>query len=113
MTTRRRSMKFQPLSLIVLTLFVLLVPFEIAAQAPGAKGNPAAKASAAKSTPWTPPRLPDGRPDLSGFWSNNTVTPFERPAALAGKEFITDEEAKAQEKQATERTHASDRQAIE
>lgn len=106
-------MKFQPLSWTVLAVLVLLVPFEIAAQAPGAKGNPAGKISAAKSTTWTPPRLPDGRPDLSGFWSNNTVTPFERPAALAGKEFITDEEAKALEKQARDRTHASDRQAIE
>jgi len=29
---------------------------------------------------WTVPRLPDGRPDLQGNWSNATVTPLERPA---------------------------------
>lgn len=28
-------------------------------------------------------------PDLQGIWVNNTVTPFERPQELAGKEFLT------------------------
>jgi hypothetical protein len=42
---------------------------------------------------WTPPRTADGRPDLQGIWSNATLTPFERPAELAGKEFFTEAEA--------------------
>ena len=25
------------------------------------------------------PRTPDGRPDLQGYWTNLTYTPFERP----------------------------------
>jgi hypothetical protein len=42
------------------------------------------------------PRLtPDGQPDLQGFWTNDTYTPLERPAELAGKEFFTKEEAVA------------------
>jgi len=42
------------------------------------------------------PRLtPDGQPDLQGFWTNDTYTPLERPAELAGKEFFTREEAAA------------------
>jgi hypothetical protein len=38
------------------------------------------------------PRTPDGRPDFHGIWSNNTVTPFLRPAAIADKAFFTDDE---------------------
>jgi hypothetical protein len=37
------------------------------------------------------------RPDLQGFWTNGTFTPFERPQALAGKEYFTEEEAAAYE----------------
>jgi hypothetical protein len=41
---------------------------------------------------WTPPAGPDGHPDLQGTWLNNSATPLERPAALAGREFLTDRE---------------------
>jgi hypothetical protein len=40
-------------------------------------------------------RAPDAQPDLEGYWTNDTYTPFERPAELAGKELFTDEEAAA------------------
>lgn len=98
-------MKFRHKALPVLSAAVLCVPSQIAAQDPGVKG--------ARSTKWTPPRLADRRPDLGGYWSNNTVIPLERPRAFAGREFLSDEEAKALEQQARERTKASDRQAIE
>ena len=42
---------------------------------------------------WTVPRTADGRPDLQGNWTNATLTPFERPKDLAGKEFFTPKEA--------------------
>ena len=101
-------------SLAVISLAISLVPVRILAQAPVPSGNPAAKvASVAKATKWIVPRLPDGRPDFGGFWSNNTATPFERPQAFAGREFLTDEEAKALEQTSRERTKASDRQASE
>jgi hypothetical protein len=32
-------------------------------------------------------------PDLQGFWTNGTVTPLQRPAVFAGKEFLSVEEA--------------------
>ena len=41
--------------------------------------------------------------DLQGVWTNGTLTPFERPPALAAKAFYTPEEAAVEERLATER----------
>ena len=62
----------------------------------------AAVAASAQNTgkAWIQPRTPDGQPDLQGYWSNVTLTPLERPAEMAGKEFLTNEEVAAAEKRA-------------
>ena len=44
------------------------------AQAPQAKGSPA---------PYKAPRNAFGQPDLEGTWTNNSLTPLQRPAAWA------------------------------
>src|ERR1022692_1975251 len=57
-----------------------------------------AKAKDAKS--WKASRTPDGVPDFQGYWTNNTLTPLERPKGLGSKEFYTDQEiADAQKKE--------------
>lgn len=47
------------------------------------------------------PRLADGTPDLQGFWTNSTATPFERSAELGNRRSFTDAEAAAIAKAAT------------
>ena len=53
------------------------------------------------TTPW-------GNPDLQGVWSNQTPVPFERPSELAGKAFLTKEEAAELEKTHVKRLIDSD-----
>jgi hypothetical protein len=52
----------------------------------------AAGQRAQRSEGWTPPRTPDGQPDLQGVWLSNSATPLERPKVLEGRERLTDEE---------------------
>ena len=58
-------------------------------------GNPVA-AQTAPRTAW-------GQPDLRGIWDFRTITPLERPEALAGKEFLTEEEAANLEREVVDR----------
>src|SRR5713226_8462074 len=44
-------------------------------------------------------RTPWGDPDLQGAWSNATTTPLQRPAKFAGREFLTEQERAAQDKE--------------
>ena len=55
----------------------------LSAQAPRLK--PAAKA-------WSVPRTPDGKPDLQGNWTNETLTPIERPQGVSNL-ILSEEEA--------------------
>jgi hypothetical protein len=40
--------------------------------------------------------------DLQGIWTNATITPFERPAELEGREFLSEKEIKELEARAAE-----------
>ena len=50
-----------------------------------------------------PARAADGQPDLQGVWDFRTITPLERPASLADRETLTDEEIAELELQAANR----------
>ena len=74
---------------------VVLVAGVLAAGQTSAARAKAANASAVS-------RSADGHPDLQGIWSFATLTPLERPAAFAGKEVLTAEDAAKLEDQAVQ-----------
>src|SRR5689334_10149920 len=73
----------------VVALTIAAVPLMAALLA--GQTAPAAKPRAAQPLP----RTADGRPDLQGYWTNDSFTPLERPAELAGKSHFTPQEAAA------------------
>jgi hypothetical protein len=84
---------FGAMSATLLVVFLASVPAGAGQSSrPAAPTHPSSTDRGAR-TPW-------GHPDLQGTWDNHTITPLERPAAFAGKEFLTGEEAAALEKKA-------------
>jgi len=79
------------LGAVAIVVAVGSLPASVAGQT-GTAGAKAKKTVATKT--WTPPLTPYGQPDLQGVWSNNSVTPLERPQALEGRTFLTDEEVR-------------------
>src|SRR6185295_1571572 len=84
---------------------VLLV---VTASAFAAAATLAAQGSHGAAKIWTPPKTAWGEPDLQGTWTNETITPFERPKNLAGKPFLTEQEAAAIEEQAAAQRDSAD-----
>lgn len=79
-------MYFRFVSVLTLSLLpMVLAPVPIAAQV--------AKSPYRAGKTWTPPRTPDGQPDLQGVWNSSILTPLERPKEFTGKEFFTPQEA--------------------
>ena len=72
------------------------VPLMAEAFGPGSQDGSESPGAATPRTPW-------GHPDLQGVWDFRTITPLERPEALADRAFLTDEEAAALEREAVDR----------
>jgi hypothetical protein len=69
--------------------------------------NLGAQAPKTAPKPYTPPRAPDGHPDLQGTYDLATLTPLERPNGV--KAVLTDEEAKKLERDVAARVAAGAR----
>src|SRR5690242_3915987 len=81
---------------------VLFVPTFVAPQSLSRAAKTAAKTD---TKAWTMPHTPDGKPELHGYWTSESFTPLERPAKYAGREFLTDEEVAAAQKDGLQREY--------
>ena len=70
-------------------MFLTLLPGSVFAQ------------SSSEATPG--PRTSWGKPDLRGIWSNDTLTPLQRPAELVDKEFYSEAELRELSGEAVQR----------
>jgi len=87
-------------------LVLTIVPAAAQATKAASKANTAA---ADKGT-YTPPRTPDGHPDFQGVWTNNSLTPLQRPKDVAGKEFYSEAELADIQKKQRERLALDDQE---
>ena len=78
-------------ALLTVVTFICLVP-----------GAAVAQVEREPESGWTPPRTPEGVPDLQGTYTFRTITPMQRPEALEGRVTLSAEEAAAFEE--SERT---------
>src|SRR5688572_30242335 len=67
-----------------------------------ARSDAGAVVPGAAAKGYVQPKTPDGQPDLTGFWTNATFTPLQRPNNVK-KELYTLEEVIAAEKAAAAR----------
>src|SRR5438876_2434723 len=92
---------------LVVALLLAAVPAVAQTRPAPARRTPAViapKTTAAK--PWMPPKLPWGDPDLQGQWPATANIPMQRPANLAARGTLSDEELAQREKQAQRQTEA-------
>jgi hypothetical protein len=88
----RRLLFFFRILSVVVAVSVCLVPF---VDAQSVSTDESGDQPWTSSTPW-------GDPDLQGVWASDSATPMERPRALAGREFLSDEEVVLLQRRAAE-----------
>ena len=65
-------------------------------------------ASTATAQNYVAGRTVHGQPDLQGLWTNDTITPIERPVALADQAFLSTDEIAIMEARIAERREIAD-----
>src|SRR6516225_7238986 len=78
-------------ALVLIAVFLMPSPAAGQTVKAGTNALNVAPAPSAEAKPWAVAKTPDGQPDLQGYWSNNTMTPLQRPKGVT-KEFYTKEE---------------------
>jgi hypothetical protein len=90
-------------SLTKISVLPLVAALMLFGQMPAATGQTATKGTQTATPPasqrFTVPRTAWGDPDLEGVYTFATLTPFQRPAAQAGKNVLSEQELKALEEQ--------------
>ena len=71
---------------LTLTASILLASMVLVSNAQGPGRSPSG------ARPYTAARNAFGQPDLEGVWTNDSITPLQRPAAWANKTVLTDAE---------------------
>jgi hypothetical protein len=84
---------------------ITAVTVSLSGQTATAPRQAPAPSSASPARPYSPPRTPDGKPDLQGTYDVSTITPFERPQGAA--ETIPEEQARQREQQVQARRERS------
>jgi hypothetical protein len=81
MLTRAGTRKFRPFVLCALLQAVLATGSGVAQE-----GSTSASGAKPAGTPWSPPRTPDGQPDIQGMWiAGDWGRPLETPAPAAAR----------------------------
>ncbi|HEY2383807.1 MAG TPA: hypothetical protein VGK48_21745 [Terriglobia bacterium] len=87
------------LALILIAVF--LMPSPAAGQLKlGTNALNVAPAPSAEAKPWAVGKTPDEQPDLQGYWTNNTMTPLQRPGGVTKESYTKEEFFDALKKQA-------------
>jgi len=82
------------------TVSVAVVVVMVFALAPAKVSGQTSQDADTLRTPWN-------EPDLQGIWANQTATPLQRPTEYGNREFLTDEERAALDRQRLERALAN------
>lgn len=104
-----RSLKASRRRVMLLGFLVAVLPAstsQVTGQTSRRATGPRPREAAARATT---PRTPWGDPDLQGLWDFASLTPFERPAALADRATLTGEEAVRFEEQLQARSDRDSR----